>query len=84
MNKLPEEIHGIIYRYKHELEFTGVLGELIQYHNKPKIYFCGKCCDFYPTAMTCDCRSGVSSDVASDTDYSDFSDDSDDFWMYEL
>ena len=56
MNTLPEEIQNIIYKYKHTLEITNVLSELIRYHNQPKIYFCSKCCVFYPIAIACDCR----------------------------
>jgi len=81
MDTLPEEIQNTIYRYKHELEFTNVLSELIQYRDKPKIYFCYGCCEFYPMWMKCDCVGG---DENYDTDGSDFSDDSDDFWMYDL
>ena len=84
METLPEEILYKIYKYKHQLEFTNVLKQLIRRHNEPKIYFCNRCCDFYPITMTCDCRYDVSSDVVSDTDYSEFSEYSDDFWMYEL
>ncbi len=83
MNKLPEEIQCVVYRYKHQLEFTDVLSELIQYHNKPKIYFCSGCCEFYPMWMKCTCVDGARNDEDYDADWSDVSVD-DDLWMYDL
>ena len=74
MDKLPEEIQNLIYEYKHQLEYKLVMDEFTNVLN-----------DFYPITRTCDCRYDASSDVVSDTDYSDVSDyESDDFWMYEF
>jgi len=90
MNKLPEEIQCVIFRYKHQLEFTNVLKQLVRYHNEPKIYFCSRCCEFYPMWMKCDCVDGAHNDDDNDADWSYFSDDDDwsgssnDDWMDDL
>ena len=73
METLPEEILYKIYKYKHQLEYKLVMDEFTNVLN-----------DFYPITRTCDCRYDASSDVVSDTDYSDVSEYSDDFWMYEF
>ena len=73
METLPEEILYKIYKYKHQLEYKLVMDEFTNALN-----------DFYPITRTCDCRYDASSDVVSDTDYSDVSEYSDDFWMYEF
>ena len=31
MNKLPDDVLGKIYKFKHEIEFSNVLNELIQH-----------------------------------------------------
>ena len=84
MSNLPEEIQDKIYRYKHQLEFTHVLKQLVRNHYKPKIYYCFGCDDFYPMRMTCDCNSKNVNDNDYNYSYedSDCSDSSFDNWLY--
>ena len=72
METLPEEILYKIYKYKHQLEYKLVMDEFTNVLN-----------DFYPITRTCDCRYDASSDVVSDTDYSDVSEYSDDLFVLD-
>ena len=70
MNTLPEDIQDTIYKYKHQIEFSKVMGELIC---SGSVCYCGRW-----TWTTCDCECDWSDDSAYDyASHSEYYDDTD-------
>ena len=98
MDKLPEEIQNLIYEYKHQLEFCDVVthiefqfhhfcpscGQGISFFNKIRCKCPREIRDNISVVSDIDINSDASSDVVSDTDYSDESYELEDLLVFDF